>query len=142
MPDDTLKDPSSAEPVLILAYSRARAIADGTLIDISTTAAEAGFSVPTALTAAAFSECVEWTDDDADGSKFYQDQSGRLWDVVYLAAMKARRLANQNTEEVLYELRVVPRPGQHRPELRTLKLVIGPGDNSEPVATIMLPDED
>ena len=36
----------------------------------------------------------------------------------------------------------MPRPGHYHPRLRTLKLVIGPGDDAEAVATIMLPNED
>ena len=36
----------------------------------------------------------------------------------------------------------MPRPGYDHPRRRTLKLIIGPGDNAEPVATIMLPRED
>ena len=67
---------------------------------------------------------------------------GRLWDVLYLAAVKARSLRGRRQNQLLYELRVVPRPGHDHPHLRTLKLVIGPGDDAEPVATIMLPNED
>ena len=99
---------------------------------------------PTTVTAAVYSECVEWTDDDAARSNAYQDQPERLWDVLYLAATKANALArrNRHRDQVIYQLHVVPRPGHRHPRLRTLKLVIGPGDDHEPVATIMLPYED
>ena len=79
---------------------------------------------------------------NAEQSRTYQDQAGRLWDVLYLAAVKARSLRGRRQNQLLYELRVVPRPGHDHPRLRTLKLVIGPGDDAEPVATIMLPNED
>ena len=127
---------------VIHAYTRAEALADGVLVDVTATAKEAGFKVPTAVTASVFNECIEWTEEDARQSRTYQDQAGRLWDVLYLAAVQARSLRARRQNQLLYELRVVPRPGHDHPRLRTLKLVIGPGDRAEPVATIMLPNED
>ena len=140
--------PTTPEPQtewrVIHAYTRAEALADGVLVDVTTTAREAGFKVPTAVTAAVFNECVEWTEADAEKSSAYQDQEGRLWDVVYLAAFKARTLVARSVRQnqLIFELHGVPRPGRTHPRRRTLKLVIGPGDNHEPVATIMLPNED
>jgi hypothetical protein len=43
---------------LIHRYSRAQAIADGVLIDVSEATKEAGFKFPVALTAAAWAQCV------------------------------------------------------------------------------------
>ena len=141
---DTRTD--AAQPIqdwpVIHAYTRAEALADGVLVDVTATAKEAGFKVPTAVTASVFSECIEWTEQDAKKSRTYQDQAGRLWDVLYLAAAMARSLRGRHQNQLLYKLRVVPRPGHDHPRLRTLKLVIGPGDNAEPVATIMRTDED
>ena len=140
--------PTTPEPQtewrVIHAYTRAEALADGVLVDVTTTAREAGFKVPTAVTAAVFDECIEWTESDAEQSSAHQDQKGRLWDVVYLAAFKARTLAKRGLRQnqAIFELNVAPRPGRTHPRRRTLKLVIGPGDNHEPVATIMLPHED
>ena len=64
--------------------------------------------------------------------------------MVYLAAFKARTPAKRGVRQnqVIFELNVAPRPGRTHPRRRALKLVIGPGDNHEPVATIMLPHED
>ena len=64
--------------------------------------------------------------------------------MVYLAAFKARTPAKRGVRQnqVIFELNVAPRPGRTHPRRRALKLVIGPGDNHEPVATIMLPNED
>ena len=143
MPDTrTDTAPPSDDWPVIHAYTRAEALADGVLVDVTATAKEAGFKVPTAVTAAVFDECIEWTEKDARQSRTYQDQAGRLWDVLYLAAVKARSLRARRQNQLLYELRVVPRPGHDHPRLRILKLVIGPGDDAEPVATIMLPNED
>ena len=129
---------------VIHAYTRAEALADGVLVDVTSAAREAGFKVPTAVTAAVFDECIEWTESDAEQSRTHQDQKGRLWDVVYLAAFKARTLVKRGVRQnqLIFLLEVVPRPGRTHPRRRTLKLVIGPGDNHEPVATIMLPNED
>ena len=143
MPDTrTDTAPQSQDWPVIHTYTRAEALADGVLVDVTATAKEAGFKVPTAVTASVFNECIEWTEEDADQSRTYQDQAGRLWDVLYLAAVKARSLRDRRQNQLLYELHVVPRPGHDHPRLRTLKLVIGPGDDAEPVATIMLPNED
>ena len=141
---DTRTDPAppSEDWPVIHTYTRAEALADGVLVDVTPTAKEAGFKVPTAVTAAVFNECIEWTEEDAKQSRTYQDQAGRLWDVLYLATAKARSLRDRRQNQLLYELHVVPRPGHDHPRLRTLKLVIGPGDDAEPVATIMLPNED
>lgn len=40
------------------------AIADGTLIDVTTEARDAGFKVPVAVTAAVWAEVVAWTNED------------------------------------------------------------------------------
>jgi len=62
---------------VVSVYTRAQAIADGVLIDVSEMAGEAGFRWPVAITAAAWEDCVAWSDTDND-RQVYQDQSGRL----------------------------------------------------------------
>ena len=134
-----------ADADLVHRYTRADAIRDGMLVDVSETAAEAGFSIPTAVTATVFDQCVRWTDEDAKKKpNVYQDEAGRLWDVMWMAACKARLLAQAGNKSstALFQLLVVPRPGHGRRRVRTLKLAIGPGDDGEPVATILLPNED
>lgn len=118
----------------IYVYTRAQAIADGVLVDVSALAREAGFKVPVAMTAAAWADCVAWPADEGG-----QDETGRLWDVLYLAGWQAR--GHPAAEEVTFGLRRVP-PGGTEPNYVALKLHIGPGDHGEPVATIMQPGED
>lgn len=118
---------------VIHAYTRAQAIADGVLIDVSRLSSEAGFRFPAAMTAAAWEQAVAWPDDQDAG----QSEEGRLWDVVYMAAYAAR---SRGGSELLYTLGVVSRGG-HEPETVQLKCVVGPGDDGEPVVTIMLPEE-
>jgi len=126
---------------VIFAYTRAEAIADGVLVDVSDLAREAGFKLPVAMTAAAWADCVAWSEEDTRRKRCPQDETGRLWDVLFMAAQAARRRAN--TPDRLFQLLRVPREGRgQRPRLTTLRLVIGPGDEAEPVLTIMQPDED
>jgi len=134
------QDPWAGAPI-VHAYSRAQAIEDGYLVDVSEVAREAGFTVPVALTRAVWEGWVAWDEHDTQ-AQVYQDEAGRLWDVVYMAhfAAKAQR-ADQ--EVCAVQLWRVPRDGRAtEAELTELKMVIGPGDAGEPVITIMEPGED
>lgn len=126
---------------VISTYTRAQAIEDGVLIDAGSMAQEAGFIGSVALTSAVWADCVAWTDDD-NNKQVYQDLSGRLCYVLYMATYAIR--ANPSTaNQLLYELYRVPRDGHStKAQLVKLKLIIGPGDHDEPVITIMRPDED
>lgn len=129
---------SSFGPV-VYGYSRAQAVADGLLVDVSVMAKEAGFSVPVALTSAAWSDCVEWCDRDSI-RQTHQDEAGRLWDVLWLARLAARRAQGGTVAFALYR---VPRGGKGRmPRKVTMHMLIGPGDVAEPVITVMMPGED
>mgnify|MGYP004027222707 FL=1 len=139
-----MSDQPSEHPIfgkVISVYTRAQALADGVLIDAGSMTREAGFRWPVAITAGAWADCVAW--DDADSERqTHQDQSGRLWDVLFMAAYAARANADAGSE-LLFELYRVPRDGQAtEAEITTLKLVVGPGDGGEPVMTILLPNED
>lgn len=124
---------------VIYRYTRAQAIEDGVLVDVSETAREAGFRWPVAMTSAAWADCVAWSEED-NHRQVYQDESGRLWDVLWMAFV-AIRSANSGTQ-LEYQLYRVPRDGRSvEARLTSLKLVCGPGDTGEPVVTIMLPGE-
>ncbi len=126
---------------VIYSYTRAQAIDDGVLIDATEMAKEAGFKWPVALTAAAWADCVAWSDADNE-RQVYQDQSGRLWDVLFMASF-AVRTANNANRQLQFDLQRIPRNGRSTTSQRlTLKLILGPGDGGEPVITIMLPGED
>jgi hypothetical protein len=122
-------------------YTRAEAIADGVLVDVTETAKEAGFVWPVAITRATWEDCVAWSDEDSK-RQTYQDLSGRLWDVLWMASF-AIRSSKGSACQLLYELFRVPRGGRGQKARRTtLKLITGPGDSGEPVVTILLPHED
>lgn len=125
---------------VIYSYTRAQAIEDGNLIDASVTAREAGWRVPVALTRAAWADCVRWDDRDSR-RQTYQDEAGRLLDVLWMATIAARR--NCDVQAFRFQLYRIPRGGKGlRPRLVDLVCRIGPGDNGEPVSTITLPGED
>ena len=112
-------------------YTRENAIQDGVLIDVTSLAKEAGFKWPVALTSAVWTDCVEWSQNDGT-----QDEKGRLWDVLFMGFLAIRK--NQGTY-LIY--RVKNRTRITRPSTVGLKIVAGPGDNGEPVITIMFPGE-
>ena len=134
----------------IYSYTRAQALEDGVLVDVSETATQAGWRVPVALTSAAWGDCVEWTKADTVRHGTAQDVPGRLWDVLHMGRLAAARHARRCQDDprldpmtCVVELYRVPREGRgYVPRLTQLKLVIGPGDQGEPVATVMLTHED
>jgi hypothetical protein len=125
---------------VVYAYTRAQAIEDGVLVNVTKTAKETGFKLPVAVTRAVWDHYIEWSTVD-DNNQTIQHESGRLWDVLWMFRLACRRLANESY--LKYRLYVIPRDGRSKkPRQIELKAVIGGGDNGEPVITIMLPNED
>lgn len=138
MTNDQDTNPLFGEPINV--YTRRDAIDDGVLVDVSETAQEAGFCIPVAMTAAAWGDCVAWGVADSQ-RQTWQDEAGRLRDVLWMASRTARRAQGQ--QRIAFQLYRVPRGGRAtRPRLTTLHLCIGPGDAGEPVITILMHNED
>ena len=72
---------------IISLYTRADAIADGVLVDVSDMAKEAGFRWPVAVTRAVWDDIVTPTQRDAEEG---QSEKGRLWDILSMARLAAR----------------------------------------------------
>ena len=126
---------------IISVYTRAQAIADGVLVDVTETAKEAGLKFPVAVSAAVWADCCQWTEaDEAKKGGYGQSERGRLWDV--LSMLRFAIHAGKNGDRLLYKLSRIPRPGCGAKRLVTLKSICGPGDDAEPVITIMQPDQD
>ena len=124
---------------VIFSYTRAQAIEDGVLVDLGQDAFaslvhEAGFRVPIAMTATAFGAAVA-----PIGGRLPpgQDVKGRLWDVLYLLRFAIR--GNRETDRVHFTVAV--RNGKRHNDVN-LWALIGPGDDGEPVITIMMEGED
>ena len=116
---------------IISTYTRKEAINDGVLKDVSETAKEAGFKIPVAVTLAV------WMDiSDIPLSQSHQCFDGRLWDVLSMLRFAIRN--NGGKSEIRY--RIIMHVG--RRTHYSLKAICGPGDNAEPVITIMKPGED
>ena len=120
---------------LIYRYTRAQAVEDGVLIDVSAVAREAGITYPVALTRAAWERCVT-----VPPGVDCQDESGRLWDVLWLLRLAVGR--SDGGREVRFGVHVRDDNSEGTPPLVRLKAVCGPGDQGEPVITVMMPDED
>jgi hypothetical protein len=121
---------------VIHVYSRAQAIDDGTLVDVSTLATEAGFRYPVALTRTAWDLAVTVP----KGCEGFQDETGRLWDVLTVARYMARANGGDTDRVRLTVSTIRNRAGQRRNA--RLEMVCGPGDDPRPVITIQLPGED
>lgn len=121
---------------VIHSYTRAQALDDGTLIDVTELARDAGFTAPVAVTAAVWADCVAW---DQSQEVAPQDETGRLWDVLAMARFAAG--LHGDSCRLRFPLMRIPRGGL-RPSTTHLILAIGPGDHGEPVVTIMQPQED
>lgn len=108
------------------------------LVGVSSTAAEAGFCWPVALTRTVWADAVEWSEADSTG-KFIKTKLAGFG--MYSGACLAARQKSGESETLL-QLYWVPRGGRGiRPRLVVLKIVSGPSDNGEPVITIMQPNE-
>ena len=138
-----MPEPAHASPFgpVIFSYTRAQAIEDGVLVDVSETAREAGFKIPVAVTRAVWDSLVALP----DGYQGFQDERGRLWDVVWMAHYYARRASDSDrvtmsvlVRDIRKDLRDSNRPPRrHRPIV-----AIGAGDQGEAVITIMWPEDD
>ena len=123
---------------VIYAYTRAQALEDGVLVDVSETAREAGIKFPVALTRAVWVNYVEVPE-----GVVAQDEGSRLWDILWMLRCQIRRSQGDTLHFQLYVRNYnLSTDGLTRRDLVALKAICGPGDSGEPVVTVMLPDED
>jgi hypothetical protein len=129
---------SVQEDVVIYTYTRAQALADGVLIDISQMAKEAGFRYPTVITASLHEALTPNRREKSYG----QSYEGRLWDVLFMAYLAARRAIWESQTAFRVTQAICPgNRGRLRRHSLDLWLVIGPGDEREPVITIGFPED-
>jgi hypothetical protein len=121
---------------VIYSYTRAQAVADGVLVEVTKTAQEAGIKFPMFLTRAVFDNYVA-VPEGVTG----QDEAGRLWDLVWLTRFAIIR-ARPGVDRLPVALYV--RNDNTRAKL--VKLIATCGaldmDDPQPAITVMLPDED
>jgi len=134
-PQNTEASSDSFWGPVISKYTRAQAIEDRVLIDVTKMAHEAGFKYPTAVTSAVWAKYVTVP----EGVEA-QDEQGRLWDILFMLHMAIKGTGSPRENPILFQLLV--RNDNFSPVLVTLKAIFGPGDTLEPVITILLPNED
>ncbi len=116
-------------------YTRAQAIDDGVLVDVTKTAQEAGFLYPVALSASVWAQYVAVPEEVS-----WQDEQGRLWDILSMLRYAITQVKG-GSPLCMFEL-LVQNTAFVAPVKVQLKSVCGPGDTAEPVITVMLPGED
>ena len=138
-----MPDPRTAEPFgpVLFAYTRAQAIEDGLLVDVTETAREAGFRIPVALSRSVWERLVALP----EGYLGFQDEAGRLWDVLWMARHYALRASNSDRVRMCVLVRDIRKDlrDSNRPPRRHFPIVaIGAGDDRSPVITVMWPEDD
>ena len=123
------------DPDLISTYSRAQALEDGVLVDLTPWAKETGFKYPLAVTAAVWGYLEPQAGLEGEG----QSVRGRSHDLLWMLLNAIRRHPG-STDRVEFEVLFLMKPG--RREKVTCWSVCGPGDEGEPVLTVMLEGED
>lgn len=136
---------------VISTYSTKEAVADRTLIKVDSKASkEVGIRFPVYMTRTVWNKYVEVP----KGMEQIQDLSGRLWDVLYMFALKARQCSTNSLQfkfiSFLPDNGIWEENEQHETEenrfnrLVTLKAVITAQDfdDPSPAIFIMKPNED
>ncbi len=129
-------DEVRAEEV-ISSYSRSQAIEDGTLIDVTQTAKKAGFRFPVAVTQSVWGGCIEPSEAAA---KAGQTVAGRLWDLLWLLRVAVGNAHGKS--RLAFKVMFQNGAGVKSRQVVSLIAVCGPGDQAEPVITVMLPQDE
>lgn len=111
---------------IIHRYTRAQAIADGTLVDVTEHAVFGGFVIPVAMTATALGEVRAQV-----SAKESEEDRTLVAIMSALVAMRKAIAVSPDGDRVTFTAKGVE-----------LYAVCGPGDDAEPVVTVMLVGED
>ena len=139
-------NPFDDAPV-IYRYTRAQAIEDGVLVDLTEWARETGFKIPVACTAQVWNRFLT---PPSGTRELGQSERGRAHDALWMLFVainrqSTSRRAESNGEagaidQIRYEVIFSQAPDKH--ETVALKAICGPGDRGEPVLTILMPNDD
>lgn len=121
---------------IIYSYTRKQAIEDGVLVDLTEWARETGFTIPVACTAAVWNQYIE---PPGDTKQLGQSERGRAHDLLWMLSRAIRKQPGA-ADRLIFQVIFL---NQHqKPGTITLKAVCGPGDQGEPVITVMKIEED
>ncbi|BBA70611.1 DUF6573 family protein [Geobacter sulfurreducens] len=121
---------------VIYSYTRQQAIEDGVLADLTALYPELCkqiYRFPVAVTAEVWG-IVEHAVSD---KRNCNDYKGVIWDILWMS----QRGITKRIDESQHLFQVII-SGAGPEQLHTLKIICHPGDNAEPVLTIMMPWED
>lgn len=124
------------EPIHIV--TRAQLINDGDLVDLMTLSPEVAavckqhFKYPIAVSRAVF----EIMQKAVENKRWSNDYAGIVHDMLWMCKARGRSVS----ESKRYFTVIIN--GAGRTKFHNFELTVGPGDNAEPVITIMLPGED
>ena len=124
---------------VIHSYTRSQAIADGVLIDVTSMAQEAGIRFPTVVSANLYHNHFV---PSAGSARSGQSIEGRLWDVLMVFRTYATRTPGSR---VTFPVEFVSgHASSGAPVRRTVRIlaIVHPGDEGEPVITLMLPGDE
>lgn len=131
-PLDTMRE-IFGEP--IHTYTRAQAIEDGVLVDLMqdamTSVCRQHYKFPIACTSAVF----EVMRKAVENPRYCNDYAGVLHDMLWMSKVMKRQI---DESTVIFRVIIA---GAGRQRNFDFKLVVGPGDQGEPVITIMEPGE-
>lgn len=122
---------------VISSYSRAQALDDGVLVDVTTVAAEAGIRFPTALSQEVHASYVA-----VPRGVHAQDERGRAWDILWMLRLRLRgRPVSELLQGPAYFTVLVRNDNRKAVPVRFAAHCTLEGEGGTPVLTVMLPSE-
>lgn len=123
-------------PFILFSYTREQAIADGVLVDLMqdemAPVCRQHYKYPVACTSAVF-DIIRRA---VENPRWSNDYAGVVHDILWMSRVASRAL---NPSTVVFRVTIT---GAGIRQLYDFKLIVGPGDQAEPVITIMMPEED
>ena len=138
-PESDTGKPDDPYGEVVFRVTRRALIEEGTLLDISITAREAGIIFPVAITTGLWAAYGD--------AESLEASVGFLWDLCWMLrcavrdAIPCRKFRDEFSETRFFHLFVKVRATGDS-KLAEVKAVCGPGDDLEPVITMLLPEED
>lgn len=126
---------------LISLYTRADAIRDGLLIEVDPALCrEVGVVYPVCITDNLWVYIEPSNLADMPG----QSVKGRLWDLLWMIRIIISNPKNKRTDTIRFRVSFMLKDGRQPASLEEVFVIgrFGPGDNAEPVITLMLPEDD
>lgn len=121
---------------IISQYTREQALEDGVLYDLSKWGKEMGIKYPIACTSTLYGYINPPSNlEGVEG----QSLDWRAYDTVFMLAMAIQGQGNKGKDTLFFSVAYLNNNEEYD-EVK-IKAICGPGDQGEPVITLMLPDE-